>query len=42
MLVSGDMDAAADRVDLGAAQAAALSLHTLRCPSSPLCCSHLG
>ena len=42
MTVSGDMDAAADRVDLVSAQAAALSLHALCCLSSPLCCGHLG
>jgi len=33
---------AADRVNLVAARAAALSLHVLRCPSSPLCCGHQG
>jgi len=42
LMAAGDVDMAADRVSPVAARAAALSLHVLRCPSSPLCCGHQG
>jgi len=42
VMAAVDVDMAADRVSPVAAGAAALSLHVLRCPSSPLCCGHQG